>query len=382
MSPPRSPPSSTVFARGPLNSAVRIFSFADFEREFGGLDAASEASYAIQQFFLNGGSEAWVVRTGDAATWSRRASRSVCSPSAGSNVVNVRAGRLVRGVSVPDPGRLGQLHSHRGRLRRRRPDGPGTVLRRALQPHDQRGLAGAGPAHDASVGDLPQPDACGPERGTTPSTSSTRSRRSSSSTATGLGNLPGEPRAASARLRPERSAAAIAATTAIPASGATLTVNAGSGARERSPWTTTGRSTRPRDLRRRCLQQAIQAADPGGSADRRAPRCRLVRDDPAGHERQVPRPRRARRPELRPDRDADVRRRRSPALSALTATPQCPAADRWRAESTHPRRTPPTLRGSRAAKTGLYALEDVSLFNILCVPRGGDARRHRTSQPS
>jgi hypothetical protein len=34
----------------------------DFSREFGGLDANSEASYAIQQFFLNGGTQAWAVR--------------------------------------------------------------------------------------------------------------------------------------------------------------------------------------------------------------------------------------------------------------------------------------------------------------------------------
>jgi phage tail sheath protein FI len=50
------------FQRGPMNEAVEIFSFADFERAFGGLDTRSEASYAIQQFFLNGGSHAWVVR--------------------------------------------------------------------------------------------------------------------------------------------------------------------------------------------------------------------------------------------------------------------------------------------------------------------------------
>jgi uncharacterized protein len=50
------------FSRGVTNKAVQVFSFADFEREFGGLDPQSEASYAIQQFFLNGGSEAWVVR--------------------------------------------------------------------------------------------------------------------------------------------------------------------------------------------------------------------------------------------------------------------------------------------------------------------------------
>jgi uncharacterized protein len=50
------------FARGPMNQAVRILSFADFERTFGGLDVRSEASYGISQFFLNGGTEAWVVR--------------------------------------------------------------------------------------------------------------------------------------------------------------------------------------------------------------------------------------------------------------------------------------------------------------------------------
>ena len=37
-------------------------SYADFEREFGGLDLNSEASYAIQQYYLNGGRIAWVVR--------------------------------------------------------------------------------------------------------------------------------------------------------------------------------------------------------------------------------------------------------------------------------------------------------------------------------
>ncbi len=51
------------FKNGPMNKAVQILNMGDFEREFGGLDSSSEASYAIQQFFLNGGSEAWVVRT-------------------------------------------------------------------------------------------------------------------------------------------------------------------------------------------------------------------------------------------------------------------------------------------------------------------------------
>jgi uncharacterized protein len=50
------------FREGPLNRAVQIFGMTDFDRVFGGLDRRSPASYAIAQFFLNGGSEAYVVR--------------------------------------------------------------------------------------------------------------------------------------------------------------------------------------------------------------------------------------------------------------------------------------------------------------------------------
>jgi phage tail sheath protein FI len=55
------------FARGPMNEATEIFSFGDFQRVFGGLDDRSEASYAIQQFFLNGGTQAVVVRVASSA---------------------------------------------------------------------------------------------------------------------------------------------------------------------------------------------------------------------------------------------------------------------------------------------------------------------------
>lgn len=49
-------------ARGTDNRAEHIFSFSDYERLFGGLAADSELSYAVQQFFQNGGTEAWIVR--------------------------------------------------------------------------------------------------------------------------------------------------------------------------------------------------------------------------------------------------------------------------------------------------------------------------------
>src|SRR3546814_12376576 len=50
------------FPKGLQNEAVHIFSAADFEREYGGIDRDSPARYAVQQFFLNGGGEAHVVR--------------------------------------------------------------------------------------------------------------------------------------------------------------------------------------------------------------------------------------------------------------------------------------------------------------------------------
>ena len=52
------------FPRGPVDRAERLTSFGDFERIYGGLHALSEASYAIQQYYLNGGQIAWVVRIG------------------------------------------------------------------------------------------------------------------------------------------------------------------------------------------------------------------------------------------------------------------------------------------------------------------------------
>src|SRR5260370_7225612 len=50
------------FARGPVDQAVEITSYGDFERIFGGLDVRSDASYAVLQYYLNGGQIAFVVR--------------------------------------------------------------------------------------------------------------------------------------------------------------------------------------------------------------------------------------------------------------------------------------------------------------------------------
>ena len=107
-----------TFRKGLLNEAVQIFSWGDFEREYGGLDRNSETTYAIQQFFLNGGTEAWVVRIADTET----GAPPVVPPTnanaaevilfedpgnAGDEIFRVRAGRRIRGESAQNPGEWG-----------------------------------------------------------------------------------------------------------------------------------------------------------------------------------------------------------------------------------------------------------------------------------
>jgi phage tail sheath protein FI len=48
--------------RGPVDKAVTINSFGDFERIFGGLWVESTLGFAVRDFFLNGGSQAVIVR--------------------------------------------------------------------------------------------------------------------------------------------------------------------------------------------------------------------------------------------------------------------------------------------------------------------------------
>jgi hypothetical protein len=48
--------------KGPVNDPVLLRSFADFTRVFGGLWQPSTLSYAVEQFFENGGRAAVIVR--------------------------------------------------------------------------------------------------------------------------------------------------------------------------------------------------------------------------------------------------------------------------------------------------------------------------------
>src|ERR1700742_191957 len=60
------------FPQGPIGQAVQISSLSQLESVFGCLSEGSEGSYAVQQFFLNGGSLVWVVRVApqdDSGSW-------------------------------------------------------------------------------------------------------------------------------------------------------------------------------------------------------------------------------------------------------------------------------------------------------------------------
>jgi phage tail sheath protein FI len=51
--------------RGPTGRAIRLTSFADFERSYGGLDLRSLLGYSVKQFYENGGADAYVLRIAD-----------------------------------------------------------------------------------------------------------------------------------------------------------------------------------------------------------------------------------------------------------------------------------------------------------------------------
>jgi phage tail sheath protein FI len=67
----RVPTSVAVFCgrtlKGPLNRPVPVSSFAEYTQHFGGLWQPSTLSYAVEQFFENGGREAYIVRVANGA---------------------------------------------------------------------------------------------------------------------------------------------------------------------------------------------------------------------------------------------------------------------------------------------------------------------------
>jgi phage tail sheath protein FI len=92
--------------RGPLNRPVTVTSFADFERRFGGLSADSPLSHSVQQFFLQGGSIAIIVRLADGAVMATAKVGTTAAPDEGVlTIESLEAGTWGDGLRVAvDPG--------------------------------------------------------------------------------------------------------------------------------------------------------------------------------------------------------------------------------------------------------------------------------------
>lgn len=72
-------------ARGPTDRAVRISSFSDYERQFGGLDQRTLLGYSVKHFYDNGGADAYVLRLADTDADTASASSGDLSFSASSS---------------------------------------------------------------------------------------------------------------------------------------------------------------------------------------------------------------------------------------------------------------------------------------------------------
>jgi uncharacterized protein len=81
------PTSITAFLgrapRGPVNEPVMVNNFGDYQRTFGPLDLDSTMSYAVRDFFLNGGGQAIIVRVASGAAKSKNSNLNLEAASPG-----------------------------------------------------------------------------------------------------------------------------------------------------------------------------------------------------------------------------------------------------------------------------------------------------------
>ena len=91
------------FPRGPLNVPLRMFTQGDFDTALGGISTDYPASFAVSQFFINGGGQAYGVRVSPDAV-----AASVTMDGSDNNpTLRATAGRQIAGASVDDPGDWG-----------------------------------------------------------------------------------------------------------------------------------------------------------------------------------------------------------------------------------------------------------------------------------
>lgn len=354
------------FARGPVNVPLRALSLSDFEREYGGLSVNSAASYQIRQFFMNGGTEAQVVRVSaeddDVAE--------VLLASDGTDIIQVTTGRRVGRVSVEDPGAWGngirievdydttdpsalfniivsEVAEENNRLVVRRTE---TFRNLTLEPGTSNNAlevvnAGSKLVQLAEI--VTPPDPFDP-----------------TFRPNATGTVSGE----------------LTDTSVIPDGSQPvaleITVNPGGGAADLTPVMATidyGTAQPPTTFAgfRRFLEAAIRAADPtsallaGSIVQLMGNRYRvLLGRSGAGFEPDAV----IRFDEAAADTTATdlvLTEAAGAVVSAQMFAPEDEATDGGTLSEA-------ALRGTRSEKTGIYALEDADLFNILCIPAAAD----------
>lgn len=93
--------------RGPVDTQTRIQSYADYERAFGGLWLDSTMSYAVQHYFLNGGTDAIIVRVHRATGASAGSPSTESEIEADSATLTLPAGGETLTLRASSPGAWG-----------------------------------------------------------------------------------------------------------------------------------------------------------------------------------------------------------------------------------------------------------------------------------
>src|SRR5579862_4749795 len=82
--------------QGSTTEAVLVQSFSDYQRQFGGLDSRSYLGYAVNQFFNNGGQQAYIVRL----VWTDAKTAEAASVGGSLNLWASSPGQWANGIKI------------------------------------------------------------------------------------------------------------------------------------------------------------------------------------------------------------------------------------------------------------------------------------------
>lgn len=88
-----------------------VLSWADYVRQYGGLDSRSLLGYAVSQFFANGGSQAYVIRVAADKTAATPATTATTTLTTTGGSLTISAGGLTLGGHHPNPGQWANSYS-------------------------------------------------------------------------------------------------------------------------------------------------------------------------------------------------------------------------------------------------------------------------------